>query len=107
MRNPRPQPRIGADRVNDPKGDEMANMTISDINQMERATLRDSSSGRIGRLGRRMLGVYLLVASAVLAVMLVAAAQVFDGFHHVLVISVGLITFYGLCRWVYPDRKHA
>jgi len=94
-------------RVNGPKGDEMANMTVSDLNQMERATLRDGGSGRVGQVGRRLLGIYLVIASALLAAMLVAAAQVFDGWHHVLVIGVGLITFYGLCRWVYPDRKHA
>jgi hypothetical protein len=85
----------------------MANMTISDRNQMERATLSYGTGVRIGGLGRRMLAAYSVVATVVLGALLVGAMQVFDGWHHVVVIGVGLVTFYGLCRWVWPERKHA
>ena len=85
----------------------MANMTISDRNQMNRATLTDGTGVRIGSFGRRVLAVYLIVASAVLAVLLVAAAQVFDGWHHLVVIGDLLVVLFGIAAWAYPDRKHA
>lgn len=85
----------------------MANMTISDRNQMERATLSDGGGLGIERSRRRILAAYTVLATAVLGALLVGAVQMFDGWHHVVVIGVGLVTFYGLCRWVYPGRKYA
>lgn len=83
----------------------MANMTISDHNQMERAALTDGTGVRVGGFGRRVLAAYLIVASAVLGVLLVAAAQVFDGWHHAIVIADLIVVFFGLSAWVYPGRK--
>lgn len=85
----------------------MANMTISDYNQMDRARFTDGNGVRIGRFGRRILAAYLVVASAVLAFLLFWAAQVFDGWPHLIVIGDLLVVLFGIAAWVYPDRKHA
>ena len=85
----------------------MANMTTSDRNQMDRAALTDGTAVRIGSFGRRVMAAYLVVASAVLGVLLVWAAQVFDGWHHLVVIADLLVVLFGIAAWAYPDRKHA
>ena len=84
----------------------MATLTTTDRNGYERAALSDRSYvRRTNGVGQGVLAAYTVVAIPTLAALLYAAALVFDGWHHAVVIGVGLVTFYGLCRWVWPERS--
>jgi hypothetical protein len=84
----------------------MANMTVCDRGQMDRAALSENTGVRIGRVGRHMLSAYLVIASAVLGLLLVWAAQVFDGWHHLIVIADLVVVLFGIAAWVDQTRTN-
>lgn len=81
-------------------------MTVSDRNQFERANLRESSDRPRTPLGRRALIGYTAIALAVLAALIFAAYQVFDGLPHLVVLAVIIIVVLGLAAWVNPRRPN-
>jgi hypothetical protein len=80
-------------------------MTVNQRNQFDRAGYNERSA-RLSEGGRRALIIYTVIAFVVLAVLSVAAFQVFDGGHHWIVIADLVIIVLGLAAWVNPDRKN-
>jgi hypothetical protein len=80
-------------------------MTVNQRNQFERAGYNERSM-RMSAAGRRALTIYTVIALVVLAVLTVAAFQVFDGGHHWIVIADIVIIVLGLAAWVNPNRRN-
>jgi hypothetical protein len=87
----------------------MANMTGAERMQIERYDLGDARDRlkSISSRGQRVLAAATIFFVAVLGVLTYAAAQVFDGWHHLIVLADVAIVFFGIAAWVYPRRKHA
>jgi hypothetical protein len=83
----------------------MGNLTVQDRNQYERAGYSDAPR-LTGKAERRVMGAYMLIGLVVLAVLTFAAVQVFDGWHHLIIIADLIIIFFGVAAWVWPDRKN-
>ncbi|HYU61057.1 MAG TPA: hypothetical protein VEK39_09870 [Solirubrobacterales bacterium] len=83
----------------------MGNLTVHDRNQYERAGYTDSPR-LSGTAERRVMVAYTIIGLVVLAVLTFAAVQVFDGWHHLIVIGDLLVILFGLAAWVWPERKH-
>jgi hypothetical protein len=84
----------------------MSNLTVNDRNQYERAVLTDGPRlSPSSAFGRRVLIAYTLIGLAILAALTIAAVQVFDGWHHAIVIGDVIVLVFGLALWVYPERK--
>jgi hypothetical protein len=84
----------------------MGNLTANDHNGYERAVLNDRSYiRRTNGAGQKLLSAYTVLAVGLLAALTYTAVLIFDGWQHALVIGVGLVTFYGLARWVWPERS--
>ncbi len=87
----------------------MANMTVQQRNQLERLDMGDTPS----RLNiatpaqRRLLSMLTPVFAVVLGLLVYAAARVFDGWPHAIVIGDLIVVFFGVAAWVWPRRKHA
>lgn len=84
----------------------MSRMTVSDRNQFERANMAESSHRPRTSLGRGVLIAYTAIAVAVLAALVFAAYQVFDGLPHLIVLAVIIIVVLGLAAWVNPKRRN-
>jgi hypothetical protein len=83
----------------------MGNLTVHDRNQYERANY--SEAPRLtGTVERRVMIAYTVIGLIVLAVMTFAAVQVFDGWHHLIIIGDLLVILFGIAAWVWPERKH-
>jgi fatty acid desaturase len=83
----------------------MSRMTVQQRNQMEGAMLADSRQ-RLSKGGERAVAIYLVIGLLILAALTVAAVQVFDGWHHLIVIADLVIIVIGLGFWLYPKRQH-
>jgi hypothetical protein len=84
----------------------MGNLTVNERNQYERAGYTDDTAWRATSVwGRRALLAYTLIGLAVLAALTFAAVQVFDGWHHLIVIADVIVILLGVAAWVYPERK--
>ena len=84
----------------------MGNLTVNDRNQWERTTYSDVARPP-SKAQRRVMLVYTVIGLAVLGVLTFAAVQLFDGWHHAIVIADLVIVFFGLAAWVWPERKRA
>jgi hypothetical protein len=83
----------------------MGNLTVQDRNQYERANYTDAA--RLTTAAeRRLMTAYTLIGAVVLAVLTFAAVQVFDGWHHLIIIGDLLVILFGVAAWVWPQRKH-
>ena len=84
----------------------MSNLTVNQRNQYERAGFQERRP-RPSAAERRGIAIYVGVALVVLAVLTFAAVQVFDGWHHLIVIGDLIVLLLGIAAWVYPGRRHA
>jgi hypothetical protein len=88
----------------------MSHMTEIQRSQLDRLELGDAQSTRIFRpttTGRKLLTAYLLIGLAILGVLTYAAIEVFDGWHHAIVLADLAVVFLGIAAWNNPRRKHA
>jgi hypothetical protein len=83
----------------------MSRMTVNERNQFDRAGYNERTA-RMSPSGRRALIIFTVVSLVVLAVLTVAAFQVFDGGHHWIVIADIVIVVLGLAAWVNPERRN-
>ena len=85
----------------------MSNMTENQRSQLERYDLRETRSPLTGLsdAGQRVLTVLTVLFIAVLAVLTYAAVQVFDGWHHLIVIADIVIVFLAIAAWIYSMRQ--
>lgn len=83
----------------------MGNLTVHDRNQYERAGYTDSPR-LTGKAERRLMAAYTVIGLVVLAVLTFAAVQVFDGWHHLIIIADLVVVFFGVAAWVWPERKN-
>jgi hypothetical protein len=83
----------------------MGNLTVHDRNQYERANYSDMVRPT-STAERRLMGAYVAIGVVVLAVLTFAAVQVFDGWHHLIIIGDLVIVFFGIAAWVWPQRKN-
>jgi hypothetical protein len=83
----------------------MGNLTVQDRNQYERANYTDVARPTT-TAERRLMVAYTLIGALVLAVLTFAAVQVFDGWHHLIIIGDLVVIFFGIAAWVWPQRKH-
>jgi hypothetical protein len=84
----------------------MGNLTVQDRNQYERAGYSDGPR-LTGKAEKRVMAAYMVIGLVVLAVLTFAAVQVFDGWHHLIIIADLIIVFFGISAWVWPERKNA
>ena len=84
----------------------MGNLTVQDRNQYERANYADVARPTT-TAERRLMVAYTLIGALVLAVLTFAAVQVFDGWHHLIIIGDLVVIFFGVAAWVWPQRKNA
>ena len=83
----------------------MGNLTVHDRNQYERANYTEAPR-LSGTAERRVMVAYSVIGLIVLAVLTFAAVQVFDGWHHLIIIGDLLVILFGIAAWVWPERKH-
>jgi len=84
----------------------MSRMTVSDRNQLERSGYSESSHRPRSPGGRRAAIAYTVIGAVILVALTVAAFQVFDGGHHLIVLADIIIVFLGIAAWVNPSRKN-
>jgi hypothetical protein len=80
----------------------MSNLRVQDRNQFERSQY--TSPARLSAGGRRAMQIYSVVGLAVLAVLTFAAVQVFDGWHHLIVLGDIVLVFLAIAAWIYSLR---
>jgi uncharacterized membrane protein YqjE len=85
----------------------MANMTENQRAQFERYDLRETRPriNRVSERGQRYLAGLTLLFIGVLVVLTIAAVQVFDGWHHLIVIADIVIIFLAIAAWIYSTRQ--
>jgi hypothetical protein len=84
----------------------MSQLTVNDRNQMDRATLSDTGGlRRTTPLGQKLLITYSIVGTLVLALLTVAAVALFNGWPHLIVIADGILVFFLMAYWTWPQRK--
>ncbi len=85
----------------------MSNMTENQRNQFERVDLREkrSSLNALTEGGQRFLAILTVVFIGVLGALTYAATQVFDGWHHLIVIGDLLLIFFAVAGWIYSTRQ--
>jgi hypothetical protein len=83
----------------------MGNLTVQDRNQFERANYTDPARPT-STAERRLMVAYMVIGALVLAALTFAAVQVFDGWHHLIIIADLVVIFFGVAAWVWPERKH-
>lgn len=84
----------------------MANMTQNQRAQFERYDLRERRPrlNEVSERGQRWLAALTLVFIGVLAVLTWAAVQVFDGWHHLIVIADIVLIVLALAWWIQSTR---
>ena len=85
----------------------MSNMTENQRSQFERYDLRETRPTRLTSVsegGQRILAGLTLVFIGVLAALTYAAVQIFDGWHHLIVIADFVIVFFAIAAWIYSTR---
>ena len=83
----------------------MSRMTVNQRNQFERSGYTERNP-RLSDSGRRAMIITTVVGLVILAVLSVAAFQVFEGGHHWIVIADIVIIVLGLAAWVNPERRN-
>lgn len=83
----------------------MGNLTVHDRNQYERADYSEAPR-MTGKAERRVMVAYSAIGLLVLAALTFAAVQVFDGWHHLIIIADLVVVFFGIAAWVWPERKN-
>lgn len=85
----------------------MSNMTENQRNQYERVDLRESRPllTSLSEGGQRFLAVLTVIFIGVLALLTFAAVQVFDGWHHLIVIGDMVLVFFAIAAWIYSLRQ--
>lgn len=85
----------------------MANMTQSERNQFERMDLREPRPKltSLSEKGQRFLAGLTVVFIGVLGLLTYAAVQVFDGWHHLIVIGDLVLVFFAIAFWIYSLRQ--
>jgi hypothetical protein len=84
----------------------MANMTENQRAQFERYDLRERRPriNSVSDRGQRYLAALTLIFIAVLVVLTIAAVQVFDGWHHLIVIADIVLVIGAIAVWIYSTR---
>jgi putative effector of murein hydrolase LrgA (UPF0299 family) len=85
----------------------MSNMTENQRSQFERYDLRETRPTRLTSVsegGQRILAGLTLLFVGVLAALTYAAVQIFDGWHHLIVIADFVIVFFAIAAWIYSTR---
>jgi hypothetical protein len=84
----------------------MSNMTENQRAQFERYDLRERRPRltSVSDRGQRYLSALTFVFIAVLVVLPVAAVQVFDGWHHLIVIGDIVLVLGAIAVWIYSTR---
>ena len=87
--------------VNSQEEIHMASMTQTDRNQLSRYDLQDSHPRltEVGERGTKILAALTLIFIGVLAALTYAAVQVFDGWHHLIVLADIAIIFFAIATW--------
>jgi hypothetical protein len=85
----------------------MSNMTENQRAQFERYDLRERRPRMtsVSERGQRYLAALTLVFIAVLVVLTIAAVQVFDGWHHLIVIGDIVLVLGAIAVWIYSMRQ--
>jgi hypothetical protein len=85
----------------------MSNMTENQRAQFERYDLRERRPRMttVSDRGQRYLAALTLVFIAVLVVLTIAAVQVFDGWHHLIVIADIVLVLGAIAVWIYSTRQ--
>lgn len=85
----------------------MSNMTENQRSQFGRPDLRETrpSLTSLSAGGQRFLSVLTLVFIGVLGLLTYAATQVFDGWHHLIVIGDLVLVFFAVAAWIYSTRQ--
>jgi uncharacterized membrane protein YqjE len=85
----------------------MSNMTENQRAQFERYDLRETRSRMtsVSERGQRYLAGLTIVFIAVLVVLTIAAVQVFDGWHHLIVIADIVLVIGAIAVWIYSTRQ--
>jgi len=94
-------------RLNLSGGRRMSNMTENQRSQFERYDLRETRSrmNSVSDRGQRYLAGLTILFVAVLAILTVGAVQVFDGWHHLIVIADIILVFLAIAAWIYSTRQ--
>ncbi len=84
----------------------MANMTQAERSQYSRIDLQETRSRltAVSERGRRVLAGLTVAFIGVLAVLTYAAVQVFDGWHHLIVVADFVVVFFAIAMWLYSMR---
>ena len=86
----------------------MSNMTENQRAQFERYDLQERRHRmtELSEGGQRFLAGLTVVFIGVLAALTWAAVQVFDGWHHAIIIADIVIVFLALAAWIHSKRSH-
>ena len=84
----------------------MSSMTETDRNQFSRYDLQETrpSLTRVSERGMRILSALTIIFVGVLAALTYAAVQVFDGWHHVIVIADIALVILAVAAWINSTR---
>ena len=84
----------------------MSNMTENQRAQYERYDLRERRPRmtELSEGGQKLLSALTILFIGVLAALTWAAVQIFDGWHHLIVIADIVIIFLAIAAWIYSTR---
>jgi hypothetical protein len=87
----------------------MHNMSQIDRNQISRYDLQETRTRMLEptERGSKILAVMTLIFTGVLAALTFAAAQVFDGLHHLIVIGDVVLVIAAIAAWISSTRPPA
>jgi hypothetical protein len=85
----------------------MSNMTENQRTQFERYDLREKRPRlhEVSEGGQRVLAGLTILFIGVLAALTWAAVQIFDGWHHLIVIADLVIVFLAIAAWIHSTRR--
>ena len=85
----------------------MSNMTENQRAQYERYDLRERRPRmtELSEGGQRLLGGLTILFIGVLAALTWAAVQIFDGWHHLIVIADIVLVLGAIAVWIYSTRQ--
>jgi hypothetical protein len=85
----------------------MSNMTENQRAQYERYDLRERRPRmtELSEGGQKLLSGLTILFIGVLAALTWAAVQIFDGWHHLIVIADIVIIFLAIAAWIYSTRS--
>ena len=85
----------------------MANMTIGDRNQMERATIGDETTFRPRDGSKRGQTVYFVIGLAILAALSYAAIEAIHGWDHIIIIADLVILTLAVAAFAYNRQTRS